>query len=317
MAETTPIISLSAVPTRILQTNLNAGILLWFLESPRYAEHMGSALDTGFLNAAAISVSIFGTIGIVQAAITTFCVSIDHPIFPGPKLLKRLGLRPLGVSALLLPAGDRKQHILVAEQKLRHTLRNKKVRSVVVDLASPELWWWNIYLVLCAAILSSFSILPYAFLVRYSLPDPDPLQVCTALIFPTIRIVGAFLVAITTPLIQQIRLLEAAYFRLRFTGGDAYLKDHGKPQPTLWDTNKPSEAVLDDLRAFTCDLTTGPLGDIPPDTPVLDQDDKCKILRGTERRLRLTSFGFPFFGQEAPDASETGKLFSAPHKGVY
>ncbi|TEB37211.1 hypothetical protein FA13DRAFT_891862 [Coprinellus micaceus] len=168
--------------------------------------------------------TIFGSLGIAMAGAIALLASIDWPFvrFHGPTHLKNAGLQPTGLGTLLLHVSEQKHHLHVAEDRLRTILSKKKVRSVNVNLLSPDLLWWNIRLVLWTAVLSTPGMIPYIPLFIYSLPDQPFHETWLA---PLLRVFGSAVVAVSVQFLFQLRLLEEAYHRLRFLAADTYLKD--------------------------------------------------------------------------------------------
>jgi hypothetical protein len=184
-----------------------------------------SAIERGFLYAAATPMSIFGSLGIVKAGLIELWGSIDFRWFPGPFLLRNAGFTPSRISALLVHVAD--EHGYTAD-KLRRILAKKHIHSVKVNLLSKDFVFWNIRLVVATIFLSAFAIFPYVFLILRFLPD-QPFQ--ATWLYPILRIVGCDIVAITIQFIFQLRILEGIYYRIRFTATDAFLKDHVRLVP--------------------------------------------------------------------------------------
>ncbi|KAJ7479881.1 hypothetical protein FB451DRAFT_1086446, partial [Mycena latifolia] len=64
--------------------------------------HIGTALEDGFLYAAAAPLSIFGCLGIVKAAAAILFASIDSPKFEGAKILANAGFELCGAAAAMI-----------------------------------------------------------------------------------------------------------------------------------------------------------------------------------------------------------------------
>ncbi|KAJ7575786.1 hypothetical protein C8J56DRAFT_759774, partial [Mycena floridula] len=75
--------------------------LLPLLGTEQCERHAGSALDRGYIYAAATPLSIFGSLGIVKAAFSTLFGTITHP-FNGARWLSDTGFGNAGSVASLL-----------------------------------------------------------------------------------------------------------------------------------------------------------------------------------------------------------------------
>ncbi|KAJ2913380.1 hypothetical protein MD484_g7052, partial [Candolleomyces efflorescens] len=206
---------------------------------------VSSALERGLLYAAATPMSIFGSLGIAKAGFIVLWSSIDCRWFPGPSLLRNAGFIPPGIGTLLVHVDDNNRHLYVAEDKLRRILSKKRIESVDVNFLSKDLLLWNVRLIVATLLLSAFGFLPYVSPIVRFLPD-QPFYM--RWLYPTLRIVGCDIVAITIQFIFQLRILEETYSRIRFMATDSYLKDHGKSVPSLLDPNENSKTVLKELR---------------------------------------------------------------------
>ncbi|TEB10252.1 hypothetical protein FA13DRAFT_1806360 [Coprinellus micaceus] len=191
---------------------------------------VSSALERGFLYAAATLMSIFGSLGIVKAGFIVLWGSIDHRIFRGPTLLENAGIKPTGVRKLLVPVetdnATDKGRLYVAEDKLFHHLSNIRIHSVAVRLFSKDLWWWNLSLVGTTALLSSLGLLPYIYLITGTLSDA-PFEKTWP--YPVLRI--------------------EVYYRLRFLAADRHLETTTQSAvPSFWDSSGNAKSVLARLR---------------------------------------------------------------------
>jgi hypothetical protein len=268
--------------------------LLPLLGTEQCEKLVTSALQRGFLYAAAAPMSIFGSIGIVKAGFVVLWASIDSQRFTGPISLRNAGFVAPGIGELLGPATGEKGGLYIAEEKLRFIFSKKYIRSVKIDVFSRDLVLWNIQLIAATILLSSFGLLPYIFLITQSLSTRS---FRATWLFPIIRIVGCDLVAITIQLILQLRILDETYCRIRFMATDNYFKDHGKQIPSFWTPNDRSKVVLRRLQAH-CNGSQGsdqqPRPVIPGKATVhLDEDVKKRVTKGLGY---LTDFSLPVFG---------------------
>lgn len=276
--------------------------LLPLLATSLCEDRVVRALDLGLLYPAAAPMSIFGCLGIAKAGFIALCASIDRDVFDGPALLRDAGFRPSGMGELLLHLKESKQHLYLGEDRLRAILSKKKVRSVDVNLQSPDLLAWNARLLTWTAFLSIFGILPYIPLFIYSLPD-KPFR--ETWLYPILRISGSAIVAISIQLLFQLRLLEEVYYRLRFLAADTYLKDAGVSLPPFWDHNQRSKDTFADLERWISDPNRRM--EHPQDRELSDADAAKFLLHINS----LSSFDFSTHTQEAIDDPQTP--LGSPH----
>lgn len=261
-------------------------------------KHVNKALKKGLLYAAAAPMTIFGSLGIAKAGFIALCASIDHPFFHGPALLKNAGFRPIGMGKMFLHVKHEKHHLYKAEDKLRRLLNKKKVWEVNVNLRSRDFWWWNVRLASATVFLCLVGLLPWIFLIHFFLPD---LPVHQTWLFPVLRVCGSGLVAVNIQFLFQLRLIEEAYYRLRFIAADTYLKHIGKCIPTQWDPNERSKKIFNELRLDWLPLHEEEKARTPP-RHRLNDDDKLKILDNSHK---LASFDFYDASPPPPSATAT------------
>lgn len=227
--------------------------LLPLLGTQQCENHAFQALQRGFLYAAATPMSIFGSLGLVKAGFTVLWASSDYSWFPGPRSLRNAGFLPPGIGELLLRV-DEYRGLSVVEQKIQLLLSRKAITSVTINLKSWDLWKWNLCLVAATTFLSGFGLLPYILLI-HRLPNQS---FETAWLYPIIRIVACDIIAISITIIFQIRILEEAYFRIRFLAMDSFLKRTRCGLPDSWSYNQRSKDVLEQFRRHA-DETRSPL----------------------------------------------------------
>ncbi|TEB18719.1 hypothetical protein FA13DRAFT_1648095, partial [Coprinellus micaceus] len=95
--------------------------LLPLLGTDQCEMHVTSALQRGYLYAAAAPMSIFGSLGLVKAGVATLWASIDTLRFSGPASLRNAGFRHLGAGKLLAPV-DENRPMSVVEEKVHRML---------------------------------------------------------------------------------------------------------------------------------------------------------------------------------------------------
>ena len=265
-----------------------------------------SALHHGLLYAAATPMSIFGSLGIVKAGFITLWGSIDKPFFRGPTLLRNAGVVPSGIGELLVPVATGNRRLYVAEDRLRRHLSRIRIRSVKVNLLSKDLWLWNLRLVGVTVLLSGLGLLPYVYLIDKFLSD-DPFR--TTWLYPVIRVIGCSIISLSIQATFQLRVLEEAYSRIRFSATDTYMKDCGKSIPAFYSSNERSKSVFKTLLHYHNSIDRG----APPSMGmegVIDAETRGRILQdiGT-----MASFSFPAYEEKSTSPPAPGDLHQLPY----
>jgi len=263
-------------------TTLTGGIqdiaaLLPLLGTDQCEKHVGSALEGGYLYAAATPLSIFGSLGIVKIGLSVLVssISIPKPSFsfkftPYPKLsmsfhghrwlgariLDNAGFKPVGTVAPLI-AMDGTHY--VAEMCLMEILKEKHIEDperVSVEWKSTE---WNVMLVLCIMVATVCSVIPYAALVS---PRFRPSVVHSPWIFPLLRTVGGSLATVCCQFLIQSRVISLMKSRIVFMIMNRVLLDDLKSKSNKsdqdirsqnafrWGKNDPSEECLWNLEQY-------------------------------------------------------------------
>ncbi|ESK91566.1 hypothetical protein Moror_2561 [Moniliophthora roreri MCA 2997] len=111
-------------------TTLSNGIqdvaaLLPLLGTEQCERHVGSALEKGYLYAAATSLSLFGSLGIVKATFATLLATITYPFYGG-RWLDDAGFSTLG-SVLSMVMIDKETGWYGAEVKLQKLLQEQHI----------------------------------------------------------------------------------------------------------------------------------------------------------------------------------------------
>ncbi|KAL0571431.1 hypothetical protein V5O48_010534 [Marasmius crinis-equi] len=183
--------------------------LLPLLGTEQCERHVGTALEKGYLYAAAAPLSIFGSLGVVRAAFATFLGTMTSP-FNGGSWLDDAGFSTTGsVSSMvtIVPGTKRygaevrlqqlmkEQHIndpeLVSDIELVGSQRDNKLGSIS----------WNWSLVLTSTLASVLSISPYIYLARNARGTPLLLW-----LFPSLRALGSLLCVVSVQLALQRRI---------------------------------------------------------------------------------------------------------------
>ncbi|KAL0059380.1 hypothetical protein AAF712_013891 [Marasmius tenuissimus] len=152
--------------------------LLPLLGTEQCERHVGEALQKGYLYAAATPLSIFGSLGVVKTASTTFLATTTKPFYGG-SWLHDAGFATTGsvASMVILTPGTKRYGAEVQLERLmkEQHINNpemisgiewfgwKKAREVGTGLLRLNLSW-NLCLVLTSALGSTFALIPYIYL---------------------------------------------------------------------------------------------------------------------------------------------------------
>ncbi|KAK1228479.1 hypothetical protein PQX77_008497 [Marasmius sp. AFHP31] len=212
--------------------------LLPLLGTDQCEVHVGSALDVGFLYAAATPLSIFGSLGIVKASFATLLATISRP-FHGARWLDDAGFStPGSVSSLVTIVKGTAEY--GAEASFRDLLVDKHVgdpelvssiewagwKTLFAERVSDDTYTqlpeisiaaqtpfapvltWNLMLILSSAMGSLISLTPYLYLISPQWDDP------LAWLFPAFRALGSFLCVVFVQLALQLRIRHIVRSRL-------------------------------------------------------------------------------------------------------
>ncbi|KAL0569334.1 hypothetical protein V5O48_012630 [Marasmius crinis-equi] len=184
--------------------------LLPLLGTEQCERHVGSALDKGFLYAAATPLSIFGSLGIVKASFATLLTSFSSRRFYGAGWLEDAGFGTTGsISSMVTVLRGTMRY--GAEIRLEKLLKEQYIENLALVSEirleghyddSMSLWEWNRYLVLTSLVASLLSLTPYVYLAR------DDWSSLLAWLFPAFRSFGSLLCVVAVQLILQRRILR-------------------------------------------------------------------------------------------------------------
>ncbi|KAK1225501.1 hypothetical protein PQX77_011559 [Marasmius sp. AFHP31] len=249
-------------PTNFGDT-LSSGIqdvaaLLPLLGTEQCERHVGTALEKGYIYAAATPLSIFGSLGIVKTAFATLIATTTRPFYGGD-WLDDAGFGTSGsVSSMVTLVKDTQQY--GAEVQLKRLMEEQHIDDP--DLIADIGWFgwekrkpvdgtllpcsWNISLILTSSLSSLVSISPYLYLIHNSWGS------ATLWLFPLLRSFGALLCVVSIQLALQIRIH-------RITTASLLLMKARKrsPLPTeeaIKDRDMLLEARLRSLRVEPSDL---------------------------------------------------------------
>ena len=163
------------------------------------AEHcldqVSSALSQGYLHAAAMPLSIFGSIGLVKAGFKTLLACFSYGNIEGAKILGNMGFEPQGENLSLIMVdriGDNKGRYVV-ETRMDELIKQLSIDKNRIIGVSHNSAAWNSKLITTTALLSAFSIAPFF----YFFPSVENTWIFSLVV----RAIGGF---ITTTLIQLL-----------------------------------------------------------------------------------------------------------------
>ncbi|KAJ8095676.1 hypothetical protein PM082_022934 [Marasmius tenuissimus] len=187
--------------------------LLPLLGTAQCERHVGTALEKGYVYAAATPLSIFGSLGIVKTAFSTVLATTARPFYGG-SWLDDAGFGTTGsVSSMVTLVKGTQQY--GAEVQLQRLMKEQHIDDpeMVADiewsgwkknvangssLLSPPSW--NVALILTSLISSLISVSPYPYLI-------DRSREHTILwLFPLLRSFGSLLCVVSVQLALQIRI---------------------------------------------------------------------------------------------------------------
>ncbi|KAL0068387.1 hypothetical protein AAF712_004465 [Marasmius tenuissimus] len=209
-------------PTNFGDT-LSSGIqdvaaLLPLLGTEQCERHVGTALEKGYLYAAATPLSIFGSLGIVKTAFSTLLATTTQPFY-GSSWLDDAGFDTAGsVSSMATLVKGTQQY--GAEVQLQRLMKEQHIDDP--DLITDIEWFgwerlekktagstvfpylpalsWNVALILTSLLSSVVSISPYLYLIHNSW------GIATLWLFPLLRSFGALLCVVSIQFALQIRI---------------------------------------------------------------------------------------------------------------
>ncbi|KAJ8075477.1 hypothetical protein PM082_021967 [Marasmius tenuissimus] len=201
--------------------------LLPLLGTEQCERHVGTALEKGWLFAAATPLSIFGSLGIVKTAFATLLATTTRPFYGG-RWLSDTGLETTGsVSSMVTLVKDTK--LYGAEVQLQRLMKEQHINDPelvqgiewpgwrrsnrtggpdnsstdgtgsVKSSAFPDIPW-NASLILSSMILSLIGITPYLYLIH------NHWGRVILWLFPILRSFGSMLCVVSVQLALQMRI---------------------------------------------------------------------------------------------------------------
>ncbi|KAL0568013.1 hypothetical protein V5O48_013982 [Marasmius crinis-equi] len=199
--------------------------LLPLLGTDQCERHVGAALESGYIYAAATPLSIFGSLGIVKAAFATYLASVTNG-FHGGEWFHNAGFGTAGSGSVIplvtivigtkqygaeckLEELLKEQHLddpeLVSDVKFfgweKKTLdEGKKTQNEDSFLRTKFSFSWTFALVLASALFSTISFTPYLYLTHNQWDQP------ISWLFPALRSIGSMLCVISAQCALQLRI---------------------------------------------------------------------------------------------------------------
>ncbi|KAK7017466.1 hypothetical protein VNI00_018646 [Paramarasmius palmivorus] len=186
-------------------TTLSGGIqdvsaLLPLLGTEQVERHVGSALEKGYLYAAASNLSLFGSLGSAKAAFATCIGTITHCRFYGGQWLDDAGFGTAG-SVTSMVTIDKDTGLYGAEVKLKKLLEEQHIDDPNLVLGFEWSGWRRAeggYDVRAAVKELNESITPYIYLASHQWNNP------LSWVYPVLRSFGSFLCAVYIQLALQL-----------------------------------------------------------------------------------------------------------------
>jgi len=257
--------------------------LLPLIGTEQCEKHIGSALEGGYIYAAAGVLSIFGSLGIVKAGVYVLIasISVQKPSIsftPLPKLTFTSGHRWLGAK-FLKNSGfeltgsvasqigiDTGGNLSLRSPSARHQPESQRYTaetSVLENLEEkhiddPErlsIKWksagWNAGLIFSIFIAALMSGTPYVHLIAKG--DVGRL-LHSPWVFPFLRAIGSSFIAISIQFILQYRIISLVNNRIIFMIVDRkhseVIKKIPEGENVKWDGNLPADECLSSLRHY-------------------------------------------------------------------
>ena len=233
--------------------------LLPLLGTEQCESHVGSALSDGYLFAAATPLSIFGTLGLVNAGFKAAIATIDIPRwgYLGAEKLRDAGFRPSGknLALIMMDPANRKRYLV--ETRLCELMKDVGLENDGQVYVSFNLEWWNIKMAVATA---AFCIANLAAYIELILHNDNRVRAIFRLIFPVMRILGSFLTVVSLQILLQRRTTNLTRARELFGQLDSILRKYhpnllGKltdDVDAIWDTMIASDKCLSSLRSLAC-----------------------------------------------------------------
>ncbi|KAF5321584.1 hypothetical protein D9619_000360 [Psilocybe cf. subviscida] len=244
--------------------------LLPLLGTDQCEQHVGSALDRGYLYSSVTPISVFGSLGIVRASFNILVASFNVQRFQflGAMALSDGGFIPSGTVAPIIAIDRGHPKRFVAETRLEAMLADEHIDNVA-DLTvslGKDVVRWNFKLVFSTLFISLAGLSPYIKII-VNLDDANPKHFFPlGFGFPILRVFGSAVCVIVVQFLIQIRVITLLKTRLLFIcinrlGKEAKIKDlapvitAGQETNDTWASELPAEMCVWALQKW---LATNP-----------------------------------------------------------
>ena len=224
--------------------------LLPLLGTEQCEEQVGSALSNGYLYAAVVPISIFGSLGVAKAGLKASVAGISVPPYRllGSRILRNAGFGPSGSNLSLVMLDDNSKDRHLAETHLTSMLERLHIDRVDKLSVKTRRWQWNLTLLLVTAVACIISMAPYIHLNIHGGGGNDTL---TKWLFPSTKAFVGFLTTTSIQFVIQRRLLVVIKKRLAFMALDPHVRRLQINEPKLlWSPDISSEKCLNALKTY-------------------------------------------------------------------
>ena len=170
-------------------------------------EEVSSSLTKGYLHAASVPMSIFGSLGLVIAGFKTLIACFSFRGIEGAKILGAMGFQPQGDNLSLIMVEDGKgknSGRYIIETRIEELFKKLNIDENRITGVSHKsrATAWNVKMVVSTALSCSFSITPYIHLNLVA----NNLTTSAKWIFPVLRATGGFITMTLIQLLIQRRI---------------------------------------------------------------------------------------------------------------
>ena len=186
-----------------------AGILP-LLGTEQCSIHVSSALTRGYLYAASAPMSIFGSLGVVNAGFKTLLACFSLGDIEGAKILENIGFEPQGenLSLIMLEDGKVEKKRYLIENRIDELIEELNKVNIDMDRITQlfsKSAAWNLRMMASTALLCALSIVPYIY-INLGANSLD-LKGDTIWVFPILRSTGGFFTATLIQILIQRRII--------------------------------------------------------------------------------------------------------------
>jgi hypothetical protein len=202
-------------------TTLSGGIqdisaLLSLLGTEQCARHTGTVLLGGWIYAWATPISVFGSLGVAQTALSVFLATLSFKKFQGARHLRDSGYTCEGEVATMVTLQKQPEgYYYVADKRLQAMVDELHIDDPDTLTVSCQITCWNWLMAFSMVFVPPFALIPYINLFRvYAHQNPESGFPSWAwLIF---RIMGTIICIISVQWALQIRIITILKRRLIF-----------------------------------------------------------------------------------------------------